>query len=1000
VAFLAADELEGRKPGSSGNQSALDLVEARFSELGLEPAAASSTFRQAFSYEEWSNRDASLTVDGSGYNQWSDYAVFQYSGGGQVDAEVVFAGYGLTVPPFDADSYPLCPLDPATGYDDFADVDVTDKVALVMRHGPADDQAIYLYCPVNDACFGGPTECAWLFGYKAANARQHGAAALLLVQHYAETAYIMENATVGPEYYDGDFPALFLNRDKVEYALPGLPGWATAIDDDLAPASVETGISAVLDVDVGLETIATENLLGAVPGSDPSLSGEVILVSSNVDGMGVHLKTGIIYNGADANASGTAVMLDLARHATAIDPARTVLFAAWNARDAGLLGSAYYTTHTTAYGLGDIEAVINLDLVGAGDGTGVDLVGGAAPENAWLFDLMVGAAADEELSYEVLASPPLEEPAADDATFGAAGIPAVQVSTIGGHYLHHTPDDTIATISSDDLEAAACVTRAALTHLAQGTEDQYLSSAPPPQSVVEPDAYWVFLHDKGVPADEVEQALSAREAELAPEAMERRQRVRGDRGLDERDLAVHEPYVDQLAAVGAVVRSRSRWLNAVGVVASVEQRAAIGELGFVERLQPVARRLPRLEPDPSWDPHPLSDGIEYGLATDQLEMIGARALHGCGYTGAGVIVAVQDGGFNVQHEVFEGLDVVDEHDFINDDDFTMNQSGDPPGQHNHGTSVLSLVAGWNEGTFCGVAPGVSVILSKTEDVSQEVPSEEDLWVEGLEWIEGLGAHIMTTSLGYSLWYDGLEDVDGQTAVTTVAAAAAVENGLIMLNSAGNGGPDPITISAPADAEGVIAVGALQFDGHIAGFSSRGPTYDGRTKPDVSAPGVDVWVADPNNLGGYMRSSGTSFAAPLTAGLVALLLEAYPDYGPAEMYDLLTSTASMADLPNNQYGWGQISGEAAAPLACTCVDADQDGYYDIECGGLDCDDTDPAVHPEGTEVLNDGIDQDCDGVDTVETGADFFAAAGGACGAVAVRTSGFTLFELLLALFGI
>ena len=270
------------------------------------------------------------------------------------------------------------------------------------------------------------------------------------------------------------------------------------------------------------------------------------------------------------------------------------------------------------------------------------------------------------------------------------------------------------------------------------------------------------------------------------------------------------------------------------------------------------------------------------MAFDQLALIGIPSLHACGLTGAGVVVGVQDTGFQLDHEVFAHLDVLATHDFIDDDEDVGIEDGDPESQHRHGTSVLSLIAGWNEGVYAGVAPDVQVILSKTEDISKEVPSEEDMWVEGLEWVEELGADILTTSLGYSLWYDGLEDTDGETAVTSQAAAIAVENGLIVLNSAGNEGPDPMTVSAPADADGVIAVGATQFDGYIAGFSSRGPTYDGRIKPDVSAPGVDVYVADPATLAGYTRSSGTSFACPLTAGLVALLLEAYPDYGPEEM----------------------------------------------------------------------------------------------------------------------
>jgi len=1001
VAALSADELEGRKPGSQGNQDALEMVEVLFEQLGLEPAGESSTYRQAFSYEEWEITDSQLTVGGSGYEEWTDYAVFNYSGGGSVTAEVAFVGYGLTVPPFDEETYPSCPLDPAVGYDDFADVDVTDKIVLLMRHGPADDEDIYTSCPVNDACLDGPLDCAWIFGYKAANARAHGAAAMLMVQHYAELPAIT-GGTLGAEYFAEDFPALFLDRTQVEYALPDLPDWAEAIDDDLVPQSSLTGIEASVEVSSANLVYDTENLLGRMPGSDSGLSGETVLVSASIDSLGVHGPTGIIYNGADANASGIAVLMELARHFGEQPPARTLVFAAWNARDAGLLGSSHYTSNPTVP-LGDITAVLNLDMLGAGDAIGVDLLGGTDPVNAWLVEVMQGAAAGEGIDLEVTAAPPPlpEEATADEFWFGASGVPAVTVSTLGGHYLHHTPDDVIETIDPDDLEAGACLTRAALTSLAQGTEDQYATKGAAPgggaQRRLEPTEFWVFFSDKGVPADRLEQALDARATELAPRALERRRRVRGGRGVDERDLAVHREYVDEIAARGASVRSESRWLNGVSVNASSEQLEQIASLPFVDRLQPVARRLPRLEPPPRPaeapmpdDPHPLNGGFDYGLPTEQLTMMGVPALHDCGYTGAGVVVAVQDGGFVLQHEVFENLDVIDEYDFINDDGFTGYSAGeDPFGQPDHGTSVLSLVAGWNEGTFCGVAPGVSVILSKTEDVSQEVPHEEDDFVEGLEWAEGLGAQIFTASLGYSLWYDQYEDMDGQTAVTSVAAATAVENGLIMINSAGNEGPSPMTVSAPADADGVIAVGALQLDGQIAGFSSRGPTSDWRMKPDVSAPGQDVWVANPHDMDGYQLSSGTSFAGPLTAGLVALLLEAYPDYGPAEIYDLLASSSTMSELPNNQYGWGLVSGEAAAPLMCTCHDEDADGYYDADCGGLDCDDGDSGINPDATDVPLDGVDQNCDGADNTQTGPPSFSALGGgiSCGMVATAPGG-------------
>jgi len=339
-------------------------------------------------------------------------------------------------------------------------------------------------------------------------------------------------------------------------------------------------------------------------------------------------------------------------------------------------------------------------------------------------------------------------------------------------------------------------------------------------------------------------------------------------------------------------------------------------------------------------------------------MIGIPSLHECGLTGDGVVVGVQDTGFVLDHEAFADLDVLAQWDFIHDDGVTHDEEEDAEGQHSHGTSVLSLLAGWDEGSFGGVAPDVTVILSKTEDTSQEEPIEEDWWVEGLEWLEEMGADVVTASLGYIDWYDP-QQLDGQTAVTTQAANVALDNGLILVNSAGNEGPDAWTLVAPADADGLIAVGAVDVLGHVAEFSSRGPTADGRIKPDVCAMGVDNWVVDATTVDAYRQGSGTSYAAPMVAGLVALLLQAFPDLGPDGMLELLTSTASNATAPDNETGWGIVSGVAAVGLYCTCTDYDEDGYYDADCGGEDCDDFRAEIHP-GADEICDGFDSDCDG----------------------------------------
>ena len=215
-------------------------------------------------------------------------------------------------------------------------------------------------------------------------------------------------------------------------------------------------------------------------------------------------------------------------------------------------------------------------------------------------------------------------------------------------------------------------------------------------------------------------------------------------------------------------------------------------------------------------------------------------------------------------------------------------------QNLHGAQVLSLLAGYHPDHFIGVAPDAEYILAKTEldDNMPEMPSEEDRWVAGLEWADSLGAQVVNSSLGYNRWDDGTgyspADLDGETALTSVAAALAVRRGIVVVVSAGNeANRDWHYITMPADADGAIAVGAVDVPGsgervpQIASFSSRGPTADGRIKPDVVAPGSGVVVADLRR-GGYVRRGGTSFAAPLVSGVCALLLQKNPEWeaGPS------------------------------------------------------------------------------------------------------------------------
>jgi subtilisin family serine protease len=370
-----------------------------------------------------------------------------------------------------------------------------------------------------------------------------------------------------------------------------------------------------------------------------------------------------------------------------------------------------------------------------------------------------------------------------------------------------------------------------------------------------PLAVWVFFTDKGIGADERPQALAAARAALQPRALHRRQLRRTSPGLvDDRDLPVPDAYVARVADAGGAERTRSRWLGAVSVLADAQAVQAIADLPFVRAIAPVRRRI-RIREVPievSTAAAPRSaagTGTGYGPAEAQLQQIGIVALHSAGYTGAGVVIGVLDTGFHLTHEAFNNplqpISVLSQWDFINGDGNPGIEEGDPAFQHFHGTVVLGTMAGNLPGAYIGGAPDAAFILAKTEDTADEYPAEEDFYVAGLEFVEAGGADLATSSLGYIDWYE-YEDLDGQSAVTTIAVNTATDNGMACCTSAGNGGHEGKlpSLVAPADALQVLTCGAVDELGELAGFSSNGPTADGRIKPEVLARGVNTHTVDP------------------------------------------------------------------------------------------------------------------------------------------------------------
>jgi hypothetical protein len=216
----------------------------------------------------------------------------------------------------------------------------------------------------------------------------------------------------------------------------------------------------------------------------------------------------------------------------------------------------------------------------------------------------------------------------------------------------------------------------------------------------------------------------------------------------------------------------------------------------------------------------------------------------------------------------------------------------------------------------GVAFDAEFLLAKTEDVTQEVQQEEDDYVAGLEWGEALGADVVTSSLAYLDWYT-YEDMDGNTAVTTNAIDIASGLGLVCVNSAANeGNATWYYIAAPADADSVISVGAVNLYGEIASWSSHGPTFDGRIKPEVCARGVSTWCINPNSTTQYIQLNGTSLSAPLVGGSTALVIQAQPDWSAMQVREAILMTASQSSNPDNSYGYGIMNAADAVEYEAT------------------------------------------------------------------------------------
>ncbi|MCP4459868.1 MAG: S8 family serine peptidase [Cytophagales bacterium] len=435
------------------------------------------------------------------------------------------------------------------------------------------------------------------------------------------------------------------------------------------------------------------------------------------------------------------------------------------------------------------------------------------------------------------------------------------------------------------------------------------------------DRYMVFFNDK---------ANSAYSAGLPLEFLSQRaidRRVKQSISVTEEDFPVNASYVQEVRDAGAAVYLTSRWKNAALVEMSSSLESSILGLACVASVEFVAPGSKLSTTKVNFSIAETFTDPEVILAnTDvQIRMLGADRLHSDGFDGSGMLIAVFDGGFIGVNNNSPFQHLHDEGRIIAELDFVEN-SGNPYQYASHGTNVLSCIAGAYENdtlTFIGTAPKAKFILAVTEEVATEYRVEEYNWLLAAEYADSAGVDVINSSLGYTDFDDSsmdytYENMDGQTTVTTQAANLAASKGILVVNSAGNAGSDSDSsdgstiescksegnwcyIGAPADSPNVLAVGAVGGDKSRASFSSFGPSYDGRTKPDVSAMGLQTTVVySSGNIG---TNNGTSFSSPLMAGYAASLWQAYPELTNMELMDLIKNTASQTSSPDNELGYG-------------------------------------------------------------------------------------------------
>ncbi len=400
-------------------------------------------------------------------------------------------------------------------------------------------------------------------------------------------------------------------------------------------------------------------------------------------------------------------------------------------------------------------------------------------------------------------------------------------------------------------------------------------------------------------------------------------RARFNIAITEQDFPVNPQYVQQIKGLDPNIRvlSSCRWLNTVTIYCSDQAVLdQISALSFVSDVLPVANydlsHLDQSQPaEPEIETEPIvsnngRDSVapyDYGYSYAQIAIHNGHLLHNEGFRGEDMLIAVFDGGWNGVDTSLFFSNLFQEGRLLGTRDLIPWRNNVYEG-HYHGTIVTSTMSGWQESVLVGTAPEANYFLIRSEEPDQEQLIEEDFWAEAAVIADSIGADVINSSLGYCTFPDfpqcdySYEQVDGVTSIATRAADILAQKGVVVCVSAGNEGDGEwYYIGHPADAFDILTVGAADVEGNIASFSSRGPTYDGRVKPDITSVGVStvcMWPGDELGVG-----NGTSLAGPVAAGLCACLWQALPEASSSQIMQYVRESSSCYDNPNDSLGYG-------------------------------------------------------------------------------------------------